>query len=171
MAPPLIDHLHRQISFRVTSVCLPSSRIIVFEAISSPLCPSVRGQTRGQVPFRKFSGARIAGYNVSISSRRASPISVDNRFPLLPELLNNFFYHSFRGNEYEFNKGNGYGSIGFFLTRLLIFPFGGGGGGGEGGAPSFCRRFTFRFCFIAIFFLFFFFFLIESLTKLIEAEI
>lgn len=129
MAPPLIDHLHRQISFRVTSVCLPSSRIIVFEAISSPLCPSVRGQTRGQVPFRKFSGARIAGYNVSISSRRASPISVDNRFPLLPELLNNFFYHSFRENEYEFNKGNGYGSIGFFLTRLLIFPFGGGGEG------------------------------------------
>lgn len=131
MAPPLIDHLHRQISFRVTSVCLPSSRIIVFEAISSPLCPSVRGQTRGQVPFRKFSGARIAGYNVSISSRRASPISVDNRFPLLPELLNNFFYHSFRENEYEFNKGNGYGSRGFFLTRLLIFPFGGGRGRGR----------------------------------------
>ena len=110
---------------------MPSSRIIVFEAISSPLCPSAaEGKHPGQVPFRKFSGARIAGYNVSISSRASSRPFPWTIVPLPGHvrIVEQFFLPLIHGMSIVRQRKWIREIVGeVFPTRLLIFLFRKGG--------------------------------------------
>lgn len=110
---------------------MPSSRIIVFEAISSPLCPSAaEGKHPGQVPFRKFSGARIAGYNVSISSRASSRPFPWTIVPLPGHvrIVEQFFLPLIHGMSIVQQRKWIREIVGeVFPTRLLIFLFRKGG--------------------------------------------
>lgn len=153
MAPPLIDHLHRQISSG--GVC--DERLFTqqsnnrFRSDFEPPLPKCTRTNTGQVPFRKFSGARIAGYNVSISSRASSSISVDNRSLPPPdtfELSSNFFLPLIHGMSIAQQRKWIREIVGeVFSTRLLIFLFTGEGSSG------FCHR-CFSFVFVSSLFSF-----------------
>lgn len=145
---------------------MPSSRIIVFEAISSPLCPSAaEGKHPGQVPFRKFSGARIAGYNVSISSRASSRPFPWTIVPLPGHvrIVEQFFLPLIHGMSIVQQRKWIREIVGEVFSHSFVdFSFQGGGGNS---VQFFSRRscfFLFLFYLVISFFFFFFFFLLFS---------
>lgn len=148
----------------MTNGCLPSSRIIVFEAISSPLCPSVRGQTPAKYPFENLVGreSRATTCRFPAELRRPFPWTIAPSPLRIRSNCRTIFFTTHSWNEYRSTKEmDTWNSWRGFFHPFVDFSFHRG------------REFRFLssmllfcFCFVVILFLFFFFFL--SFNRIVD---